>query len=265
MGTKISQLPFIVSPDLSDALPILQSGVTYKESISQLSTLLYNNPVISQIFDTYGNIVVSFVANTVTDINYLSFIANQTGGNPVIMSSGMDANIGITLATTADAGLILNTAAVSAYPLVIYSGTTMQHQTNFAFANTSNIRTVTFPDASGTVLFTAGTQQLASGAALLLDKGTGTESSHAVTINKQSGVITTTSLTTAQYSTESITLTNSEISSSSVVITSIMGGSNTTQGISVSATAGSGTSTIVLTNLNSAALNGTVIIGFAVF
>jgi hypothetical protein len=265
MGTKISQLPFIASPDISDIFPVVQSGVTYKESISQLSTLLFTDPVISQINDAHGNTVVSFVANTVTDVNYISFVANQTANNPLIMALGMDANIGLTLESTADAGIIFKTAAVSAYPLTIFSGTTMQHQTNFAFADTANTRTVTFPDASGTVLFTTGTQQLASGSALLLDKGTGTESSHAVTINKQSGVITTTSLTTAQYSTETITLTNSEISTSSVVIASVMGGTNTTQGISVSATAGSTSSTIVLTNLNSAALNGTVIIGFAVF
>jgi len=50
-----------------------------------------------------------------------------------------------------------------------------------------------------------------------------------------------------------------------VVIASVMGGTNTTQGISISATSGSGSSTIAITNLNSSALNGTVIIGFAVF
>ena len=122
-----------------------------------------------------------------------------------------------------------------------------------------------FPDADGTILFTTGIQQLAVASSLLLDKGTGTESSNAVTISKQSGVITTVSLTTAQFFTETITLTNTLIGTNSVVITSIMGGTNTTPGVTVSATAGSGTSTIVLMNTNSAALNGTVIIGFAVF
>lgn len=106
---------------------------------------------------------------------------------------------------------------------------------------------------------------MASGSEIILDKGTGTESSNAVTISKQSGVITTTSLTTAQYATEVITLTNTLIATTSVVIAQIMGGTNTTRGISVQATAGNGSSVITITNLNSAALNGTVIIGFAVF
>ena len=100
----------------------------------------------------------------------------------------------------------------------------------------------------------------------VLDKGTGTESSHAVTINHQSGVITTTSLTTAAGATETITLTNSAITTSSVVLVSVMGGTNSgTNALYLQATAGSGTSTIKLTNGDaSAALNGTVIIGFLV-
>ena len=106
---------------------------------------------------------------------------------------------------------------------------------------------------------------MASASKITLAKGTGTEVSNAVTISQQSGVITTVSLSTAQYATETITLTNTLIATTSVVIASIMGGTNTTPGVTVSATAGSGTSTIVLTNTNSAALNGTVIIGFAVF
>lgn len=132
-----------------------------------------------------------------------------------------------------------------------------------------------FSDASGSVedsgtalsavVLKTASNVMAAGSKIILDKGTGVESSNAVTINKQSGVITTTSLTTAQYATETITLTNSEIATTSVVIASIMGGTNTTPGISVSATAGSTSSTIVLTNLNSSALNGTVIIGFSVF
>lgn len=109
------------------------------------------------------------------------------------------------------------------------------------------------------------TNQLASGADLLLDKGTATESSHAVTINHQSGVITTTSLTTAQFATETITMTNSFVATTSVVLACIMGGTNTTGGVSISATAANGSSVIVLTNNNSSALNGTVIIGFVVF
>lgn len=107
--------------------------------------------------------------------------------------------------------------------------------------------------------------QMASGNTLLLDKGTGTEASNAVTISHQSGVITTSSLTTAAGSTYAITLTNTKIATSSVVLVSLMGGSNTTLGVQLSATAASGSSVITIANINAAsALNGTLLIGFTV-
>ena len=40
MGIKISNLPGIVAPALSDDFPVVQSGVTYKESCTQLQSLL---------------------------------------------------------------------------------------------------------------------------------------------------------------------------------------------------------------------------------
>jgi len=40
MGVKISNLPAIVAPALTDIFPVVQDGVTYKETITQLSTLL---------------------------------------------------------------------------------------------------------------------------------------------------------------------------------------------------------------------------------
>lgn len=106
---------------------------------------------------------------------------------------------------------------------------------------------------------------MAAGSQIILDKGTGTVSTGAVTINKNSGVITTTSLTTAAGATSTVTLTNSMIASSSVVLVSLMGGTNTTLGVQLSATAATGSSTITIGNNNaSAALNGTLIIGFVI-
>jgi hypothetical protein len=137
-----------------------------------------------------------------------------------------------------------------------------------------------FADVAGTVKAASATTTLGQTLAItgglsattgltatsvVLPKGTGTESSNAVTINQPSGVITSASLTTAQYASEVITLTNSFISTTSVVLVTVMGGTNTTKGIAVSATAAAGTSVINVTNLNSAALNGNVILGFAVF
>jgi len=40
MGVKISNLPAIVTPALTDIFPVVQPGVTYKETVTQLQTLL---------------------------------------------------------------------------------------------------------------------------------------------------------------------------------------------------------------------------------
>lgn len=279
MGVKISQLPGIVTPALSDVFPAVQSGVTYKETGTQLSTLFAlagaNSNITSMtgltgtlqaptaILDINANKILQFSAVT-SAVNYLEIENNISGFSPAILSLGTDTNVGIVFQAQASGTFHFNTGN-SSNAITVGTGTNYQHSTQFSFPTDASTKVITWPNATGTVLLTGGTQQLGTGASILLDKLTGTESSHAVTINAQSGVITTTSLTTAQYATETITLTNSEISATSVVLVSICGGSNTTPGITVSATAGSGTSTIVLTNLNSSALNGTVFISFAVF
>jgi hypothetical protein len=96
-------------------------------------------------------------------------------------------------------------------------------------------------------------------------KGTG--SGATPTINTQSGVVTTAALTTAATtSATATTITNSEVSSTSVILVSLMGGTNTIPGVSISAVPTTNTITVTVTNNNVAgsALNGTLIIGFAV-
>lgn len=44
MGVKISNLPAIVTPVLTDVFPVSQDGVTYKETITQLSALISLTP-----------------------------------------------------------------------------------------------------------------------------------------------------------------------------------------------------------------------------
>lgn len=96
-------------------------------------------------------------------------------------------------------------------------------------------------------------------------KANGTESSNAVSANGSAGVITTSSLTTAGGSSYAITFTNPVINTASVVLVSLMGGTNTTENITLKATAGSGTSTLTIYNNTSAtALNGTLLIGYQV-
>jgi hypothetical protein len=101
---------------------------------------------------------------------------------------------------------------------------------------------------------------------ILLDRGTATSTAGAATVNHQSGVITTEILSTAAASAYSFTLTNSRITTASIVILMLMGGTNTTRGIELRAVPGSGSATLSLYNNNVAgtALNGTLIFGFVV-
>ncbi len=109
------------------------------------------------------------------------------------------------------------------------------------------------------------TNTLSGSGSIALVKGTGTEATNAVTVNNQAGVITTSSLTTAGGDNYEITFTNSFITTNSVILTSIMGGTNTTDNITLKATAGSGTSTLTIYNDTAAtSLNGTILIGFLV-
>ena len=101
---------------------------------------------------------------------------------------------------------------------------------------------------------------------LLVDRGTGTSTAGAVTINHQGGVVTTEALTTAAAAAYAFTLTDSRILTTSIVQLQLMGGTNTTRGIECRAIPGAGSATLSFYNNNVAgtALNGTLIFGFTV-
>lgn len=102
---------------------------------------------------------------------------------------------------------------------------------------------------------------------VLTVKANGTQSGGAVTANGQSGVLTTVSLTTAAAGTTTITFNNTSIVSSSVILLSLMGGSNAIPGVQLSCaytSAGVGTITVTNNNVAGSALSGTLLIGFAV-
>lgn len=107
---------------------------------------------------------------------------------------------------------------------------------------------------------------MAAGSQIIADKATAVTTAGAATVNKMSGVLTTPALTTASGSAYSIALTNSEIAATSVLLCQVQGGTNTTPGITVVATPGTGSATILLQNSGVAAvaLNGTVIVSFVV-
>lgn len=98
-----------------------------------------------------GNIILD-VIDSAAAVNY-AVIENSTTLNPVVFAvNGTDANIGAEFATRGTGKFSFLSAALT-QPFSILSGTSYQHQTDFAFANTSATRTVTFQDSSGTLAY----------------------------------------------------------------------------------------------------------------
>lgn len=96
---------------------------------------------------------------------------------------------------------------------------------------------------------------------------TATATAGAATLNKRAGVVTSESLTTAAGSDYTLTLTNSTIAATDIVLVSITNGTNTTAPIYVhTVTPGSGSVAIKVRNANGSAtaLNGTIKIAYLV-
>lgn len=119
--------------------------------------------------------------------------------------------------------------------------------------------------ALGTLAVT-GTSTL-TGVTTLGDSGTATATAGAATLNKQLGVITTESLTTAGGAAYTLTLTNSAVSATSRVFASVCNGTNTVANYHVeTVTEASGSVAIVIRNNTAATpLNGTLKIKFVVW
>jgi hypothetical protein len=264
MGVKISNLPIIGSPSLTDVFPIVQSGVTYQETFTQLGSLFAFSGANSNITsmtgltgylqaplgtkDANGNINLH-LGSVASSVNYITVSNNVSGSAPEIGSFGTDPNVSVAYrskGTGAHQFISDNTTI----PIIWSTGTTAQHTTNWSVVDSNNTRTIAIPDQNGTLY--------------LANKANGTEAANAVTASGTAGVITTSALTTASGAAYAITWTNTFIASSSVIILSIMGGTNTKNTLELKATAGSGTSALTITNNNAAALDGTVIIGYIV-
>lgn len=101
------------------------------------------------------------------------------------------------------------------------------------------------------------------------DEGSATSTAHAATINSNGGQITTESLTTAHAAEYTMTVTDANISAASVVVASVANAAasgNTTAPISVAEiTPAAGSCTInILNGHASAALNGKIVISYAI-
>ena len=103
------------------------------------------------LIDSNGNEILSLFP-VASAVNYILLANNVTTQPPVIAASGSDASIAISIQPKGAAGNVsINTAAVGNPAFSIISGTTSRHTTQFNFIDTAQTRTVTFPDATGTV------------------------------------------------------------------------------------------------------------------
>lgn len=96
--------------------------------------------------------------------------------------------------------------------------------------------------------------------------GTATATAGAATLNAGRGVVTSEALTTAAAAVYTLTLTNSSITASSIVLVSVGNGTNTTVGPTLSGvTPAAGSAVISIRNTHAAsALNGTLKVSFIV-
>jgi len=246
-----------VTTNVTLAVWNVSSGVTYSGGPSVIGDL-------ASFGNTSGDIVDSGVA--AANVVLLTPAGSQsiTVGNFLVTAGNLQAG------ASGSAGTVNSfpaTAAKGRLSLVAVDnvGNTATTISNAAMGQAS---VVSIPDpAAATALFVldSGDQQMAVASNLKLDKAAGTEAANAVTISKQSGVITTSSLTAAAGASYVITLTNTLIATSSVVLVTVMGGTNTRKNFNVEATAAAGSSVITIYNSEPVnALNGTIIIGFLV-
>lgn len=99
------------------------------------------------------------------------------------------------------------------------------------------------------------------------DRGAATATTGAATLSKQAGVITSEALTTAAGAAYTLTLTNTQVAATSIVLASVQKGT-ATEGTPVveTITPAAGSVVIVIRNNHATqALNGTIKISFVVF
>jgi hypothetical protein len=207
-------------------------------------------PTIANHIATFTNTIGTLGEDASTAIN---------GGNIQAGLSGTAGSL-VSFPGTAANGSLLITAVnnVGNHTSTISSVTALGQNT---------VYTLTDPGAAtAKFVLNTGATTMAVGSKIVLDKGTGTTSSFAVTISKNSGVITTEALSTAGGASQAVTLTNTVIATTSVILCQVLGGTNTTQNFTLVAVPGAGSAVITIYNNTAAtALNGTLIIGFTVF
>jgi hypothetical protein len=234
------------------------------------SVNLESNPIsatdVLQVLYSYNNVTKSgsfgIFTVSISNSGVITLVEWSNPGDVLLpVVSGDFAVFNGTTGQIKDAGYLPSNAAKTNV-VMLSAAPTVGHLASFAdVAGTVQDAGI----ASSAVMLNNAANVMTGAGQITLAKANGTEASNAVTASGNAGVITTSVLTTAGGASYAITWTNTLITSTSVILLTIMGGTNTTENITLKSTAGSGTSTLTIYNNTAAtALNGTILIGYSV-
>ena len=227
------------------------------------------------LLDSSGNELVKF-AKTSSAVNEVTVTNASTGNAPSVSATG-ETNVGITVAGKGTGSVNLGQATTTGVKLVadqpILDSAGLELVKFVKTATAINEITVTNAASGGNPDIAAtgdGTNisltltPKGTGKILINDSGTVAASGGAATLNRQLGVVTTESLSTAAGATYTLTLTDSKISATSVLMASVgLGTSTAGTPVVAGVVPGAGSATIVVQNIHAAnAFNGTLVIHF---
>ncbi len=290
---SLPRLKFMVS---TDSLSTITTAGYLNSGNLESAAPMSNNDVVMCLYSyntqttlgTFGIFTVTLSSSTGITLTAWSDTANvtlPTVVNQIIASTNTTGQLGNVTGTVTNAGSIQAgsngvAGALSSFPGLANQGfLVIQANTNSAGNFHTEVTTETsigqnqiilIPDSGQTsgvnFLLSAGVNLLGATGSIVATKVNGTEAANAVTASGMAGAITTSSLTTAGAGSYAITWTNTFISSTSTVLLTIAGGTNTTENITLKVIPGSGTATLTIYNNTAAtALNGTIIISYLVF
>lgn len=141
--------------------PVTGTAITLStpQDIATTSSPTFQAVQVNLINDSNGLPVVA-IAGTLSSVNYLTIASSIAGANTNLVATGASTDIGINYSAKNAGGHFFSSTSVQ--PIAFFSGTALQHETVFQFANTAANRTVLWPDADGTVAFTSGASGIVS-------------------------------------------------------------------------------------------------------
>lgn len=302
MAALIYQLPIQV-PGMVGVLPSQKFMVVgdnlatvtaagYLNQVALESNPVSNTDILQVIYSynlqttagTYGVFTVSINGTGVITLAQATLTGDVTLPtllNNIVVATNTTGGLGNLTGTAVNAGSLQAGSSGVAGALISYPSTASKGDLQIvAVANTGNTVTtlsnaamgqasvISIPDpgaATANLLLNTGANPMIAGSSITMAKVNGAESGNAVTASGVAGVITTSALTTAGAGSYAITWTNTAITTTSVVLLTIAGGTNTTENITLKVVPGAGTATLTIyNNTASTALNGTILISYLV-